>query len=127
MRFHTGRVSGFFLVTAVAGIAATISLSCMDASRPRANPFDPGTNHAFEIVAIKDTVRAIGDWALFHVKPEEEITDPFLSWSSANQNVLAATGTGAYRLINTPPGVTSVWIRVRFMSQLDSALVVIDL
>jgi hypothetical protein len=107
------------------GTAAVLAGSCVDALRPRVHPADPGATQVLQLVAIKDTVRVVGDWALFYLETEQTLTSYDVYWTASNPTLLASQGNGSFRLQALPAGVTLVKVTVQYSALRDSAYVVI--
>lgn len=110
---------------AIAALALCVTLACVDGVRPRTAPYDYG-DIEIEIVAIKDTVRVVGDWALFYLRSDQIHSDYPVQWSTSAPDLITAVGGGLFRLKALPQVTTHVTVRVSWGSRFEIATLVID-
>lgn len=87
--------------------------ACLDGPFEHANPLDGESDITLAVVGGADTLRVIGDAALFQLVTTPVITGFTVQWESSAPLALAPIGFGRYVLVANPPTPTTVVVTAR--------------
>lgn len=99
--------------------------ACLDGPFAHANPHDGESDVTLTIAGGADTLRGVGNAALFQL-----VTIPATSgftprWESSAPSQLVSLGLGRFVLVTNPPGVTTVQVTARLGANSASRNVVL--
>ena len=106
-------------------LLAIAAVACVDGPFARQSPVDPGSDFELNVVGVRDTVTAVGDWALFYLQSNWQVQDPTAEWSSSHPQYVIASGAGAFRLQTLPATTTVVTVSVAVYERVVTAPLVI--
>lgn len=99
--------------------------ACLDGPFAHANPHDGESEITLTIAGGADTLRVVGDAALFQLVTTPATSGFTPQWVSSAPLQLASIGLGRYVLVTNPPAATTVQVIARFGANSASRNVVL--
>lgn len=87
--------------------------ACLDGPFAHANPHDGESEITLAVVGGADTLRVVGDAALFQLVTTPVTSGFTVQWESSAPLRLAPIGLGRFVLVSHPPTVTTVQVTAR--------------
>lgn len=110
------------LVLAMGGLLAT---SCVDGPVAHTNPYDPFNVYSVTLVALTDTVRRIGEQAVFQLVMDPPPARASIAYSTDRPDLFAAQELGRFQLIRLPAAPTVVTMTAGVANRRASAQIVV--